>query len=794
MIRNYIRTGLRNLEKNKLHSFINIIGLSVGIAVSLLIGLWLWDELSFDKYFQNYDRIAQVMQNVNNNREKNTWSMVPYPLGAELRKSYGGDFRFIVLAAGFGNHILTFNETKLTKSGIYLEKDGPEMLSLKMVKGSREGLKDQSGILISETASKDFFGESDPINKILKIDNKQEVKIVGVYEDLPSNSTFSNLNFIAPWELFFNNSAFIKGLKDPWGPNSFMLYAQLADNAKFNEVSQKIKNATLNNLSAGSTSHKPELFLHPMSKWHLYSDFKNGVNDGGRIQYVWLFGIIGVFVLLLACINFMNLSTAHSEKRAKEVGIRKAIGSLRSQLIFQFFTEALLLVAFAFSAAILLVLISLPLFNEIANKNLSIPRGNPLFWLTGIGFSLITGLIAGSYPALYLSSFQPVKVLKGTFKVGRFAAMPRKIVVVIQFTVSLTLIISTIIVFRQIQFAKNRPIGYNRDGLVTIPMSTNEIHKHFNIVKDELLKSGAIVSVAEAGGSTTEISSTGSEFDWNGKDPSLAVDFPTTDVSSDFGKTISWQFIEGRDFSKEFKNDSLAFIINETAAKYIGLKNPIGETIKWAGIPYKIIGVVHDMIVESPYEPVRPSIFYLSPYPGNDVIAKVNPKVSASLAIEKLRKIFTQFNPAQPFEYKFVDEEYGKKFGSEERVGKLAGFFATLAILISCIGLFGMASVMAERRVKEIGVRKVLGASVFDLWRLLSKDFVVLVVLSLVIAAPVAYYFMHNWLLNYQYRTGIAWWVFATAGLGTMIVTLLTVSFHSIKTAIANPIKSLRTE
>jgi ABC-type antimicrobial peptide transport system permease subunit len=490
----------------------------------------------------------------------------------------------------------------------------------------------------------------------------------------------------------------------------------------------------------------------------------------------------------------MNLSTARSEKRAKEVGIRKAIGSLRKQLIYQFLSESLLVVVFAFILSLLLVQLALPFFNDVSDKKMSILWGNPLFWLLGISFNLMTGLISGSYPALYLSSFQPVKVLKGTFRVGRLAALPRKVLVVVQFTVSVTLIIGTIIVFRQIQFAKNRPVGYSRDGLVTFSMITADIHNKFNIVKDELINNGAIVSMTEAGSPTTGDYSTNSGFDWKGKDPNQAVEFPNIDVSPDYGKTVGWQFVDGRDFSKLFLTDSAGFVINETAAKFMGLKKSVGETIKWDGAPFHIIGIVKDMISESPYDPVRPTLYHMLKGGGDYVIMKINPKSSAHDALGKIEKTFKAYNPAQPFEYQFVDQEYNKKFGNEERVGKLASSFAGLAIFISCLGLFGMASFMAEQRVKEIGVRKVLGASIFNLWRLLSKDFVLLILISLVIASPIAYYFMHNWLQNYQYRSGMEWWIFAVTAAGALLITLLTVSYQSVKAALANPIKSLRSE
>jgi len=541
---------------------------------------------------------------------------------------------------------------------------------------------------------------------------------------------------------------------------------------------------------------KPAIFLQPMSKWHLYSDFKDGVNIGGRIQYVWLFGIIGVFVLLLACINFMNLSTARSEKRAREVGIRKAIGSIRSQLIIQFYGESLLIAVCAFLLALLFVVLSLPFFNDIAGKRMSVLWGNPLFWLIAIGFILFTGLIAGSYPALYLSSFRPVKVLKGTFKVGRLAAAPRKVLVVVQFAVSAILIVGTMVVFQQIQHAKNRPVGYSRNGLINVFLQTDNLNKQYDALRNDLLASGAIVNMAEAEARVSDIYITNSGLKWRSKDPNLQEDFTTLAVSSDFGKTVGWKIKEGRDFSAAYKSDSSGFIINEAAAKFMGFKHAVGETMEWGpNGKFKIIGVVKDMVTRSPYEPIKQTYFYLPRWQHlNNVIIKINPGLSAHDALIKIGAIFKKYDPGSPFNYQFVDEAYAKKFDNEERVGKLASSFAGLAVFISCLGLFGMASFMAEQRIKEIGVRKVLGASIFSLWRLLSKDFVQLVVISLIIAIPVSYYFMHKWLQNYQYRAEIAWWIFAVTAFGAVTITLLTVSYQSIKAALANPVKSLKTE
>ncbi len=770
-------------------------GLATGMGVAILIGLWMWDELSYNKYHQNYNTIAQVWQNQIFNGVKGSQVSNPAVMGEEIRNTYGSDFKYVLQSSWTSTHILTVGEKKFNKEGNYFEPAVTEMLSLKMLRGTRDGLKDPHSILLSQSTAKAYFGDDDPMDQIIKIDNKQDVKVTGVYEDLPYNSSFRNVNYLLPWDLYLITNEWIQKMENPWGSNFTQTYVQIADNVDMETVSAKIKDVKLNQLKDdGEKKYKPEVFLHPMSKWHLYSEFKNGINTGGRIEFVWLFGIIGVFVLLLACINFMNLSTARSERRAKEVGIRKSIGSLRGQLVAQFFSESLVVALLAFFLSLLLVQLVLPFFNQVADKKLAMLWTNPIFWFIGICFSVLTGIVAGSYPALYLSSFQPVKVLKGTFRVGRFASIPRKVLVVLQFTVSITLIIGTIIVFRQIEFAKNRPIGYSPNGLINIYMSTQDIHKHFDAVRNELKNSGAIVEMTESGSPTTNVWNSNGGFDWEGKDPALAVDFPNNGITHEYGKTVGWEFKDGRDFNRELATDSSAFVINEAAEKFLGFKTTVGSTLIWENKPFIIIGIIKDMVVESPYEPVRPSLFHISKDDGNVMIIKLNSALSSHDAVSKVESVFKKFDTASPFEYKFVDEEYARKFGDEERIGKLATFFAVLAVFISCLGIFGLASFTAEQRTKEIGIRKVLGASVANLWQMLSRDFVLLVMVSCLISIPISYYFLNKWLLKYEYRTEIVWWIFAAAALGAMVITLLTVSYQSIKAAMANPVKSLRSE
>jgi putative ABC transport system permease protein len=794
MFKNYLVVAWRNLVKGRMHSAINILGLCIGLSVATLIGLWMYDELSFDKNFEHHDRIAQVIQNLTNNGETQTWWSVPYPLANELRTNYGSDFKHIVMAVNVFDHLLTVDDKKIKQRGGFFEKEMPDMFSLQLLKGSHSALNDPNSVLISSSAAKAFFGSEEPMNRIITIDKMPVVKVAGVYEDFPQNSSFANLNFIASWDLWYNANNKLRDMEDPWRPNFTTLYVQLNEQTSIAAVNARIRDAKMKKINPQLQKKKPALFLMPMNKWHLYSEFKNGVNTGGAIQYVWMFGIIGIFVLLLACINFMNLSTAQSEKRAKEVGVRKTMGSQRKQLMFQFFCESLITVAIALLISLVIVWFTLPFFNTITAKQIKIPWFNVYFWALCIVFLFLTAVIAGSYPALYLSSFKPVKVLKGTFKTGRFATIPRKALVVVQFSISVSLIIGTITVYKQIQFAKNRPVGYSRANLINIFTSGPGIHDHFNSVKEELIQTGVVESIAESESPTTAIYNSTSGFSWPGKDPNQSIDFGVIAASFEYGKTIGWKLKEGRNFSKEFLTDTSGVILNEAAVRFMNLKNPVGQKVTWWGQPLTVIGVIENMVTESPYSEIRPVIYPYLNYAGNVNIIKLNPAVSAKDALKRIEPIYKRYNPDQPFDYSFIDTDYAKKFNDEERIGKLAGIFSCLAIIISCLGLFGLTSFVAEQRKKEVGVRKVLGASIFNLWNLLSKEFLVLVFISFLVSLPVSWYFMHNWLQNYSYRTVVSWWVFVAAGTSALLITLVTVSFQTIKAAIANPVKSLRTE
>ncbi|MFC4873298.1 ABC transporter permease [Negadavirga shengliensis] len=784
MWRNYLKIAWRNLKRNKGYSFINIAGLAIGMAVAMLIGLWIWDELSFNSSFDNRDRLAQVMLNQTYEGEVYTGSTIQMPLAEALLTGYASDFKAISLVSRNNNYILSVREKNLSGIGIWVQSDFPAMFTLKMLSGNYNALRDPSTILVSSSLSKALFGDEDPLNKSLRIDNKVDMVIGGVYEDFPYNSTFREAKMLLPWE---NEENWLNKQTD-WTNHSGQLFVQMNEGSDFQVVSEKIKSIPTPHID----KWKEEIILHPMSKLYLYNEFENGMAVGGRIQFLWLFGTIGIAVLLLACINFMNLSTARSEKRSKEVGIRKAVGSARSQLIGQFLSEAVVVTGLSVVISLVLVRLSLPFFNVFAEKQIIISWNNPTFWLLLLAFTLFTGLISGSYPAFYLSAFKPVKILKGTFSAGRLATLPRKVLVVIQFTVSVTLIICTLIVFQQVQHAKNRMTGFTREGLITVGINTPELRKHVDVIKNDLIQKGLIENMALASQSPAHFGNNNS-IDWSGKDPGLVVFFRNVGVTPDFGKTIGWDLKRGRDFSGDLPGDSTAIIINENAAAVMGFEDPLGEVVKFRGKEYTIIGVTADMLTQSPYEPGEPTFFTIDDWTGL-IVMRLNATIPIRDALAGIDTVFKKFNPESPFDFSFVDSDYARKYANEERIGNLAGLFAILAVFISCLGLFGLASFVAEQRTKEIGIRKVLGASIAGLWKMLSRDFVMLTIIACLISIPLSFIFMNNWLMQYMYRITLTWEVFAAAALGAIVLTLLTVSFQAIKAALMNPVESLRSE
>ncbi|HLX67284.1 MAG TPA: ABC transporter permease [Puia sp.] len=801
MLRSYFKIAWRHLARNRGYSFINIAGLGIGLAITLLIGLWIVDEFSFDHYHVNHRRIAEVMlvqrltspvmgtQASPEHPVTGVGQSISTVIGPILSKDYKYVFQKTALISYTGDHLIGFGDKALSRRGNWTQYIFPEIFGFHMLAGSTAALKDPSTLLLAESTARDLFGHADPMGKTVRLDNKQDYRVGGVFADLPFNTTFHETQFLLPWDDETNRYL---NSNTNWDDHSAWMFGELADGVTFEQATARIRGVPTPHLSGWVE----ELMAYPLDRLHLHDQFdqdNNGIAAGGRIRFVWLFGTIGAFILLLACINFMNLSTARSEQRAREVGIRKTVGSLRGQLIGQFLGESILTVAVAFVLALSLAYLGLPAFNGLAEKEITIPLLSPVFWLAALGFILITGILAGSYPAFYLSGFRAVKVLKGTFRAGRGATLPRRILVVTQFTVSLSLTIATIVIFRQIQLGKDRPVGYDRAGLINVQVNTDTLYNHYDALRQELLNTGTVSDVALASYTTTGFWDN-NELEWPGETQvQKGMEYRNVSVSPEFGKTVGWTVVRGRDFSRDFSTDSGGMILNQAAVKATGFKEPIGRQVKLFDKRYTIIGVVKDMLTNSPYDPVEPAVFVENGY-KRVITIRVRPGASMHNALARMEPIFSQYNPGSPFLYQFNDEGYAQKFDGEARMGSLSTIAAALAIFISCLGLFGLASFIAEQRTKELGVRKVLGARVLQLWALLSGDFVRLVILSMLIAMPLAYWAMHQWLQNYAIHTPLSWWVFAASGLGVLAVTLLTVSFQSIKAAMMNPVRSLRSE
>jgi ABC-type antimicrobial peptide transport system permease subunit len=783
MLRSYFISAWRSLRKNRGYAFINIAGLAAGLAITLLIGLWISDELSFDHYHSNHAHIAQILRRQvfpNHDNAINIGPIVSTMAGQTVNNNFKNIIRNTALTSTPFWCLLGNGDKNLSIQGIWAQQSLTDIFTFQMIQGESRSLKDPSTILLAQTIAKALFGNDDPIGKTITLDSRQPLKVGGVYADQPFNSTWHDIKVLLPWDN--QQNTYLRDNTD-WEDHSARCYAELAGTTTAAQATARIKDLPV---TPAGHPHQ-QILAYPLDRMHLYDEFKDGIPSGGRIQYVWLFTIIGTFVLLLACINFMNLSTARSQQRAKEVGIRKTIGSRRYQLIMQFLGESALTAGLAFMIAIGIAALSLPFFNQLSAKEMSFPWTSIGFWACAITFTIVTGLIAGSYPAFYLSSFNPIRGFT------RKTSLARKILVVTQFSVSLSLIIATVVVDKQIQFAKDQPVGYNRDGLITVHINTPDLADHYKLLHTALLNTGMVANVARSSQPTT-LFDNGNDLTWEGQTgEQKQINYLNVNVTPEFGATVGWTILQGRDFSPGFGTDSNAAILNEAAIKKAGLKNPIGMRVTLFGKPYTVIGVAGNMLTNSPYEPMQPGVFLGDGY-TDFITIRLKPGAPVRTALAAIEPLFRRFNPASPFNYEFNDEAYAQKFAAETRIGSLAAVFSGLAILISCLGLFGLASFVAEQRTKEIGVRKVLGANILSLWSLLSKDFIVLVVLSMALSMPLIGIAMHSWLQHYAIHTNMPWWLFAASGGGILLLTLATVSVQSLKAALTNPAKSLRTE
>jgi len=792
MFKNYLKIAWRNTLHNKVYSTLNIAGLATGMAVALIIGLWIYSQYAYDRFLPGYNELYQVKLNFYHSGEVHTQSGSSLPLVEELKKNYP-EVKYASETDWGGQHSLVIGDKKLDPYGLSVGVDFLKMFPFAMLKGNINSVfNDANSIVLTESVARALFGDQDPINKTIRIDNKNNVTVTGVMKDLPVNSTFQ-FGYLLPYSYLEQTYPETKKERTHWQNYSYLEYIQLQQGANAEAFQNKIKNIIAKHVADETT--KVEVILQPAKNWRLLTQFNNGKATDGIIQYVRMFGIIGMLVLVIACINFVNLSTARAEKRAREVGVRKSIGSSRRDLIIQFLTESLLITFAAFALSILLVQLVLPAFNTLTYGSIAIPYGSGTFWVVMLAYVLITGLLAGSRPAFYLSSFKPVKVLKGTIQLGKQATLPRKIMVVVQFTCSIALIISTLIIYQQINYAKARPKGYNPYNLIMMN-SSDDLNKNYEALKHDLLQSGQIVSVTKAASTMSYFPASFSIKDFPGKKFGESLEMATTAVSPDYFKTIGMKLKSGRDFTGDAGPDTLNVVLNEAAAEKLRLKEPLNQliTFDYRKNPMRIIGVVENAIVGSPFYSAGPALYVYNPGWAGAIMYRLNPNVDRQQAIKKISAIFNKYNPSFPFDYRFADESFAATYQLEVLVGTLASIFAGLAIFISCLGLFGLSAYIAEQRKKEIGIRKVLGASVLQVWKLLSADFVSLVGISSIIASPIAFYFLHGWLQKYDYRITIGPVAFLIAAALTIVITIVTISYQAISSALANPVKSLRSE
>jgi len=790
MLQNYFKIAWRNLVKNKLYSSLNIFGLTIGMASALLILLWVQSEVNTDRFYTNTNRIYMMYSRVSVNGNKTVGDQTPNILAPTLIK----DYPEVENAVRFNNitFLVSSGDKHFNLRGAFVDSSYLSMFDFPALKGNAaDALKDNANIVLTQKLAKKLFGDENAIGKTVRIDSTANFKVTAVLKDLPNNTGF-DFEYLLPW-------GFMRqlGWEDHnWTNNFTYTYVMLKPGAQQAAFDNKVKNIVGAHSEAGPFKYSAEEFTQPLSQVYLYGKPEDGKLVSGRYDVVRLFTIIAAFILLIACINFMNLSTARSEKRAKEVGVRKVSGAHRGSLIMQFISESVLLSLVSFIIAIVLVEICLQPFNTLIGKELVVNYANPMFWLFSLSFVLFTGIIAGSYPAFYLSSFMPVKVLKGAVTKINAAVTPRKVLVVLQFTFAIVLIISTIIVRGQLEYVQKRDAGYNKNNLVYTFMQ-GDASKHYELIKDELIRSGVALSVTRTANPITKRWSSASAYQWKGSnDVDARTDFVQLGADAGFVKTMGLTLTQGRDIDiYKYPTDSMAIMLSETAVKTMRLKNPIGETISRINYPepWHVVGVFKDFILESPFESkVNPMVVNGPSYFLYVLHFKLNPANSPVDNIAKAEAIFKKFNPQYPFEYVFVDDSYARKFQDVQRTSSLSLLFAGLTILISCMGLFGLATYMAENRVKEIGVRKVLGASVTTIVMLLSKSFLRLVIIAFVIAAPVAWFAMNTWLQNYSYRVAIQWWVFAGAGLLSVTIAIVTIGYQSIKAAMMNPVRAIK--
>jgi ABC-type antimicrobial peptide transport system permease subunit len=782
-----LKIMLRNLRRGGIYSWINVGGLAIGMAVAILIFAWIYHEWSYDRFHTKEKQLYLAYSRGTYNGELWCGNGTSQPLGIALKTDYAevvGVTRMINNSFLFAN-----NDAKFNIQTSYVDPDFLTMFDFPLLRGNREtALNDPYSVILTEKAAIRLFSETDlAMGETLLFENQYSVTVTGIMKDLPSNTTFE-FEVLLPMQFLT-----AQGKDNPnWRINSVLTFVELHPEARLASINESIRDITRPHTNE---RNRTETFLYPVVKRHLYSQFVNGIPvAGGLVEKMRLFGLIAGLVLMIACINFMNMSTARSAKRAKEVGVRKVIGGRRSSLIGLFIGESMLVALIAGVAALVLALMALPVFGALMEQQIMMDLTNTGFWLAWAGFILLTGLLAGSYPAFLLSSFRPVKVLKGIFNTKQTWVSPRKILVVMQFSVASALIVSTMVIYRQIRYAQDRETGYDKDQLVYIHIN-GDIAGKYEFIRQDLLNSGAIASVTKTMSPMTQLWWDMSNVQWRGKDTQDEILFNMFFTDADWTKTTGTTIIEGRDIDiYTYATDSSALLLNESAAKIMNLEHPVGEIINMSRRDWHVVGVVKDFIVRSPYDPVEPMLIGGPAGVLETIHIKINGHNRMSDNLAKVEQVFKQHNPAYPFEYNFVDEEYARKFQDEQTTGSLVSWFAGLTIFISCMGLFALVAFMAETRRKEIGIRKVLGASVSSVMLLLSKEFLILVVISVAIASPIAWWAMEKWLTNYAYRTNIPWWLFIVVGCLSVFIALITVGFQAIRAATANPVEAIKAE
>jgi putative ABC transport system permease protein len=790
MFKNILKTTFRSLWKNKGYSFLNILGLVIGIVCAALIFLWVEDEVSFNHNFAKRDYLYHVMQNEKSDAGINTNGSTPGPLAAALKSDIPGVANSGRLSWAM-DELVELGDKSIKENGMYADPSVLSMYGLPFIYGKPDNaLNNPNSVVISETMSKKFFGDTDPVGKVLKMNIKGAYSVDGLYtvsgvfKDLPANCYY-HFQWLSPYTTWEDANTWLK----PWNNNLTETIVELAPTANTKAINKILANY----LSTKVTGSTNQCFLFGMNDWHLRSNFVDGKQDGGSIKYVKLFSMIALIILLIACINFMNLATARSEQRAKEVGVLKVLGAGKKGLIGKFISESMLMSFIAVVLAVAMLYAMMPYYNELVEKQLSVNLFKPLHFCCLLGIGVMAGLVAGSYPAFYLSSFNPIKVLKGIkIKSSAGVVFVRKGLVIMQFTASVVLTISTIIVYRQVQHIKNRDLGYTKNNLIYMDLQ-GDMKGHFEEIKNSLIATGYVANAAVSLHDALHIYSYGDGFNWQGKNPNSKLPVHSNAVSSGFISTMQMKVVDGRDFYPG-GIDSTNVIINQSMASLMGKEGKVGNIINTGNYKLTVVGIIKDFIYNDIYGKAEPLILFNGSNSATVMAVRFKPNVNLSQAIEKTGKVMKAENPGFPFEYKFADKDFDTVFSSETLIGKLAGIFAALAIFISCLGLFGLAAYTAERRTKEIGIRKVLGASVTSVTKMLSKDFVKLVFISCIIAFPLSYWAMNTWLQGYAYRIHIRGWIFLAAGIVAVLIAVITVSYQAIKAAMANPVKSLRTK